>query len=100
MVGERAGCSSSSHLKHFRGQALGEGTKRVVLWASARYHKGRDRVRLHLPQGLFLSSCSILAEHNALYSQGPHTSGTFINAVSLKKWKLSGQSEWALPMGL
>lgn len=26
--------------------------------------------------------------------------GTFINAVSMKKYKLNGQNEWALPMVL
>lgn len=31
--------------------------------------EGWGQCQLHLPQGLFLSGCSILAEHKALYSQ-------------------------------
>lgn len=47
--------------------------------------EGQEQCQLHLPQGLFLSSCSILAEHKALYFQGLTHPGTFINAMSLKK---------------
>lgn len=59
--------------------------------------EGQGQRQLRLPQGLFLSSCSMLAEHNALYSQGLTHPGTFINAMSLKKQKLNGQREWAVP---